>query len=115
MFKITYFLQSTDHETQVSVSGQTLIVDGQHIDFSELGEGEQCETVLPLVGVAKRVNGVVEVGVQLKYSTQTAEPIQSTNQDDYVVLVSDGPVPDVIRRKTVVQTPMMETAEDAQA
>lgn len=115
MFKITLIPQSANHDTQISVSGQTLIVDGKHIDFSELGEGEQCETTLPLIGVAKRINGVIEVGVLLQYSTQTAEPIQSTNQDDYVVLVSDGPAPDVIRRKPVVQTPMMETAEDAQA
>ena len=116
MFKITCFLQSSDHETKISVSGQSLVVDGTPIDFSALGEGEQCDTELPLVGKVRRIGGVVEVGVRFRYSTETAEPIQSTNQDDYIVTLSSGALPDIIRRKPVVEVPpMMETAENAEA
>ena len=114
MFKIKFSPESSDHDTQTSVSGNILTIDGQAIDFSPLGEGEQCDTDLPLVGVAKRINGIIEVGVRLKYSTITAEPIQSANPADYIVEVATGLVPDVIRRKPVVEVPPMETA-DAQA
>lgn len=113
MFRITYIPKSANHETQISVSGNILTIDGQAIDFSPLGEGEQCDTELPLVGKARRVGGVIEVGIELKYSTETAEPIQSVNPADYIVEVATGPAPDVIRRKPVVEVPPMETAEDA--
>lgn len=115
MFRINHIPQSSDHDTQISVSGNILTIDGQAIDFRPLGEGEQCDTDLPLVGKARRVGGVIEVGVLLKYSTQTAESIQSVNPADYIVEVATGPVPDVIRRKSVVEVQPVETAEDAQA
>ncbi len=114
MFRLTLIPQSTNHETQISVSGNILTIDGQAIDFTPLGEGEQCETSLPLVGMARRVGGVIEVGVQLKYSTETAEHLQSVNPADYIVEVVAGPVPDVIKRRPVVEIPQLETAEDAQ-
>lgn len=114
MFRISLIPQSSDHDMQISVSGNILTIDGHAIDFSPLGEGEQCDTDLPLVGKARRVDGVIEVGVLLKYSTITAEPIQSANPADYIVEVATGKVPDVIRRKPVVEVPPMETA-DAQA
>lgn len=114
MFRLTLIPQSTSRETQISVSGNILTIDGQAIDFSPLGEGEQCETSLPLVGMARRIGGVIEVGVLLQYTTATAESIQSVNPADYIVEVTSGPVPDVIKRRPVVEIPQLETAEDAQ-
>ncbi len=101
MFKLTLNPISSDKETDIEVLGDTLIIDGNTIDFSPLEEGEECEVDLPLTGVAKRINGVIEVGVLLSYSTRTAEPMQSKDINDYIVLVSEGKVPDVIKRRVV--------------
>ncbi len=99
MFKIKLSPQSGSHNTAISVSGNVLTIDGNAIDFAQLGEGEQCETDAPLIGTARRVDGVITVGVLLQYDSATAEPMQSTDPADYVIELTDGPAPDVIKRK----------------
>ena len=99
MFKLILSPQAGSHDTAISVSGNVLTIDGNAIDFAALGEGEQCETAAPLIGTARRVDGVVSVGVLLQYDSATAEPMQSTDPADYAIELTDGPAPDVIRRK----------------
>lgn len=113
MFKIQFSPRSSDQDTVVIADGDLLIVDGEPIDFEPLGEGEQCDTLEPLVGKARRVNGVIHVGVTLKYDSATAEPLQSPDPADYVIELSDGKAPDVIRRKPIVEVGPMEGAPDA--
>ncbi len=114
MFKLILDPQSGSKDTQISVSGNILTIDDVAVDFAPLGEGEQCETTRPLIGTARRVDGVITVGVSLQYNSATAEPMQSTNPDDYIIEISTGPVPDVIRRRPIVEVPQMETP-DAEA
>lgn len=107
MFKIKFSPQASDQDTVVIADGDLLIVDGEPIDFEPLGEGEQCDTLAPLVGPARRVNGVIHVGVTLKYDSATAEPMQSPDPADYVIELTEGQAPDIIRRK-----PIQEIAPD---
>ena len=107
MFKIQLRPQASNKDTAISVSGDVLTIDGTAIDFSPLGEGEQCETSAPLVGMASRVDGVITVGVLLQYDSATAEPMQSTDPADYLIDLSGGTAPDVIQRR-----PVQETAPD---
>ena len=101
MFKLNLSPQAGSRDTAISVSGNVLTIDGTAIDFSPLGEGEQCETAGPLIGMASRVDGVITVGVLLQYDSATAEPNQSTDPADYLIELSDGTAPDIITRKPV--------------
>lgn len=112
MFKLKLSPQSGNHDTAISVSGNVLTIDGTAIDFGPLGEGDQCETAAPLIGIATRVDGVITVGVLLQYDSATAESQQSTDPADYVIELTDGPAPDVIARRAVV-LPELETEPDA--
>ena len=105
MFKLILSPQAGSHDTAISVSGDVLTIDGSVIDFSQLGEGEQCETDAPLIGTARRVDGVITVGVLLQYDSATAEPMQSTDPADYVVELTSGTAPDVIKRKAAADIP----------
>ncbi len=111
MFRLILSPQECQIETEIRASGDALTINGTVIDFSTLAEGERCETELPLLGVALRVDGVIEVGVLLQYNSATAEPIQSINTTDYIIELSSGPLPDVIRRKPIVEVPQMETPD----
>jgi hypothetical protein len=103
MFKIQLSPVAGNSDTVLHASGEVLTIDGVAVDFSPLGEGEQCETTLPLIGLASRIGGVVNITVRFEYDRATAEPMQSTNLNDYIVNVSSGPIPDVIRRKPAPQ------------
>lgn len=107
MFKIQLCPVAGNKDTQISASGDVLTIDGVAVDFAPLGEGEQCETSAPLIGLARRVDGVITVGVLLQYDSATAEPMQSTDAADYLIDLSDGVAPDVITRK-----PAQEIAPD---
>jgi hypothetical protein len=110
MFKLILDPQSGNKDTQISVSGNILTIDDIAVDFAPLGEGEQCDTARPLIGTARRVDGVITVGVLLQYDSATAEPMQSADPADYVIELTDGPAPDVIRRKPPVKQPLLEEA-----
>lgn len=101
MFKIQLSPVAGNSDTMIHASGDVLTIDGVAVDFSQLGEGEQCETSAPLIGLARRVGGVVYISVRLEYNSATAEPMQSTNAADYLIELADGTAPDVIARKPV--------------
>jgi hypothetical protein len=111
MFKIQLSPIAGYSDTQIHASGDVLTIDGVAVDFSPLGEGEQCETSEPLIGFARRVGGVVYITVRLEYKSATAEPMQSTNFNDYIVNVSSGLIPDVIRRKPATAPMEISNAE----
>lgn len=101
MFKIQLSPVAGNSDTMIHASGEVLTIDGVAVDFSPLGEGEQCETTSPLIGLASRIGGVVNVTVRFEYDSATAEPMQSTNAADYLIELADGTAPDVIARKPV--------------
>jgi hypothetical protein len=105
MFKLILSPQAGSRDTAISVSGDVLTIDGNVIDFSQLGEGEQCDTDAPLIGTARRVDGVITVGVLLQYDSETAEPMQSTDPADYVIELTSGTATDVIKRKAAADLP----------
>lgn len=111
MFNIQLIPFSGNSDTIIHASGEVLTIDGLPVDFSPLGEGEQCETTSPLIGLASRIGGVVNVTVRFEYDAATAEPMQSTILNDYIVNVSSGPIPDVIRRKPAPQPMEVSDAE----
>lgn len=111
MFKIQLSPVAGSRDTSISASGNVLTIDGTPIDFSPLAEGEQCETSAPLIGLATRVDGVVNISVRYEYDSATAEPMQSVLMEDYIVTVSAGSITDVIRRKPApMETPNAETS-----
>jgi hypothetical protein len=110
MFKIQLSPQAGSRDTVITVEGDVLTIDGTAIDFGPLGEGEQCDTSAPLVGTARRVDGVISVGVLLQYDSATAEPMQSTDAADYLIELTEGTAPDVIARKPITE---QEIAPDA--
>lgn len=101
MFKIELSPIASNKDTSIGANGDVLTIDGVDIDFAPLGEGEQCDTELPLIGKAKRVDGIVSVSVLYHYDTATAEANQSTNAADYIVELTSGDLADVIVRRVV--------------
>jgi hypothetical protein len=88
---------ASNTDTQVSVSGLVITVDGTDYDFSVIPEGGQAEAEEngPFTGIVTRE----EVTVKYAYDSQTAEPQQSTDWADYTFEITGGPVPDPIVRK----------------
>lgn len=103
MFKITLSPQAADKDTTIIADGDTLIIDGVPVDFSELAEGDECDTLPPLIGVARRSGGDIHVGVLLQYNSFTAEPVQSSDPADYMIDLVDGQAVGVIKQKEVAQ------------
>jgi len=101
MFKLNLSPQAGSRDTVITAEGDVLTIDGAAIDLGPLGEGEQCDTSAPLVGMARRVDGVISVGVLLQYDSATAEPMQSTDPADYLIELTEGTAPDVITRKPI--------------
>lgn len=99
MFKLNLVPQAANQDTKISAAGFVLTVDGQDADFSILEDGQQVELEAPLIGTARRVGDVISLSVLLQYDSATAEPMQSTDPADYVIELSDGDAPDVIKRK----------------
>lgn len=102
MFKIILSptVSNTDSKPP-SVSGNTITYNGVDYDLSGLVEGSQVEADLPFVGVVKNNAGVYEVTLQYHYCTDTAEPMQSTNWDDWTFMIESGECPCPIKRKPV--------------
>lgn len=102
MFKIILSptVSNTDSKPPL-VSGNTITYEGVDYDLSGLVEGSQVEADLPFLGVVKNNAGVYEVTLQYHYCTDTAEPMQSTDWDDYTFIVEDGQCPDPIIRKEI--------------
>lgn len=83
------------------VSGNTITYNGVAYDLTGLAEGSQVEADSPFVGVIKNNAGVYEVTLQYHYCTDTAEPMQSTNWDDWTFMIEDGECPCPIKRRPV--------------
>lgn len=107
--KINLIPIASSFDSVILVDGETVTIDGVAVDLSVIEDGEQCEAERPIVGLVRRVDGVAELSIEYHYSTETAEPIQSTDPAAYVVDVEAGQVPDPIIRK-----PAQEPIEDAE-
>ena len=83
--------------TLISVNGEKLTVDSVEHDLSAIPEGGQVEGELPALGLIKRVNGVIEIAIEYHYDGDLAEPMQSTNEADYIVDCASGEVPSPIK------------------
>ena len=89
-------------DTPPSVSGEILNYRGESYDLSQLPNGAEVEASTPFTDRIKRsVEGELSVSLQYFYTTQTAEPHQSANINDYIFDVIDGDCPCPIKRKPV--------------
>lgn len=82
---------ASDHTTNVSVNGLTVTVDGTDCDFSVIPEGGQAEAEegSVFIGVVTRD----EVTVNYCYDSSKAQPVQSTDWEDYTFDIEQGEVP----------------------
>ncbi|MGX5913958.1 hypothetical protein ACR0ST_04430 [Aliidiomarina sp. Khilg15.8] len=107
---ITLAPQETENnDAPPAVNGQSISYRGETYDLSQLPNGGEVEAGEPFVSKIKRDNaGVVHLTLQYNYSTDTAEPMQSTNPGDYIFHVTDGQCPCPIQRK---HEPVQEEVE----
>ena len=94
---------AADKNTDVSISGLTVIVDAVEYDLSvipESGDADPAEGE-PFIGKLTRD----KVVVLYHYDSRTAEPNQSPDIADYTFTVTSGPVPDPIVRKPEPEVP----------
>ena len=90
-------------ETEITVSGDTLTVDGTPYDLSAVPEGGEATPQgddHPFTGKITRVDGVIHCGVSVRYD-DTAERHQPTDPAHWIVDVSSGPVTIPVIRKPV--------------
>ena len=91
-------------ETTISVSGDTITVDGTSYDLSAVPEGGEAtpqgdHPFTPEYPIT-RVDGVIHCGVSVRYD-DTAERHQPTDPAHWIVDVSSGPVTIPAIRKPV--------------
>ena len=88
---------------QVSVSGDTITVNGIAYDLSSVPKGGEAmpEGDHPFVGPITRPGRTIHLGLRFAYDGATAEPDQSRDPADWVVTLSSGDLPDPITRKSV--------------
>lgn len=98
--QITLSPIASNKTTEVSLSGLVLTVDGVDIDLSLIPIGGQAESDNPyLIGIVTRDT----VTVKYEYDSALAEPMQSTDINDYIVNITDGVVPSpIVWRETNV-------------
>lgn len=102
--KITLSPQASNiGDTPPAVICNTILYRGAEYDLSQLPIDSQVEANSPFVGLIKNNAGEIEVVLEYRYSTDTAEPMQSTNWDDYTFIVVDGECPCPIKRKPVLE------------
>ena len=90
-------------ETEITVSGDTITVDGTSYDLSAVPEGGEATPQSdghPFVGKITRTSGVIHCGVSVRYD-DTAESNQPTDPAHWIVDVSDGPMTIPVLRKPV--------------
>ena len=90
-------------ETAMSVSGDTITVDGTPYDLSAVPEGGEATPQgddHPFIGKITRVGGAIHCGVSVRYD-DTAERNQPTDPAHWIVDVSSGPVEIPAIRKPV--------------
>ncbi|HAT42346.1 MAG TPA: hypothetical protein DCS87_11610 [Rheinheimera sp.] len=101
--KITLSPVAYNRNSIISVTGNTVTVDGQVYDLSALPDNSQCDAEFPATGLIKKVNGVIEVTIVYFYDSALADPIQPTSVDAYKFDISEGVVPSPIIWKPLAQ------------
>jgi len=90
-------------ETEITVSGDTITVDGIDYDLSSVPEGGEATPQgedHPFIGKITREGGTVHCGVRVRYD-DTAKRNQPTDPAHWIVDVSSGPVTIPALRKPV--------------
>lgn len=91
---------SNTEDTPPSVNGEVLTYRGEDYDLSQLPNGGEVEAEDPFSGKVKRDdNCIIQVTLEYRYSTNTAESMQSTDINDYIFDVESGQCPCPIKRK----------------
>lgn len=87
-------------ETQASVSGDILTVDGVAYDLGSVPDGGDATPAgtHPFVGQISRAGGVIHAAVRWVYDTATAEPAQGATVPS--ASVTSGTVPDPVQRRS---------------
>ena len=104
--KITLSPVAANKTTVVYVDGDVITVDGIDYDLSTIPDNSQVKAELPAINTISRVEGVIEITVQYHYDSVLAEPMQSTDINDYIVDVTSGEVP-----SPIVLLPIDESTE----
>jgi hypothetical protein len=86
IMKITLSPISSNNTTSISLKGLILTIDNIDYDLSQIPEGGQAEGDLPFIGIVTRE----ECTIQYHYDQSKAHLKQSTNQEDYIIELTDG-------------------------
>ena len=62
--------QASDYETQISVNGDLLTVDGTTYDLSPIPDGGEVGAEEPAIGKIKRVDGKVHITLLYRYNSK---------------------------------------------
>lgn len=90
MFKITLNYTPSALNTQIAASGSVLNYNGIQHDFSALNDGDCVPAQAPAMGTIKKVAGVVHIELEYHVKETEAEPMQSTDINDYIVNLTSG-------------------------
>ena len=85
----------------IQVDGDSITVDGHSFDLTALPNDSMCDAVEPAIGVVVRQNNVLRLSVVYYYDSALAEPVQSSNPQDYVFNIEFGEVPSPIRWRPI--------------
>jgi hypothetical protein len=97
---ITLIPQATPStSTTVRVSNEIIIVNDVEYDLSAITNGLQVESEHPAVGTISNIDNEIYISILYQYVESEAEPIQSTNADDYIFNISEGEIPSPIKLK----------------
>ncbi|EKE78591.1 hypothetical protein [Idiomarina xiamenensis] len=101
--KITLLPTVSSHDDiPPTVSLDTISYRGESYDLSQLSEGGEVEASDPFIGkITRDTNGAIHLTLQYRYTTQTAESVQSMNIEDYTFDVTSGECPCPIKRKPI--------------
>jgi hypothetical protein len=91
-----------DAETEASVAGDVLTVDGHAYDLSAVPEGGEAMPQglqHPFIGPITRFAGEISAALVWRYDAETAEAEQGSVHP--VAIVSKGPVPDPVTRRPI--------------
>ena len=86
-------------DTPPVVNGELITYRGETHDLTDLPNGAEVEADEPFVGKITRVNGVIHATLRYFYCTETAEPEQSRDVNDYIFDIESGECPCPIKRK----------------
>ncbi len=92
-------------ETEITVAGDTITVDGVAYDLSAVPEGGEAtpEGDHPFHGTITRVGGVIVCAVRCTYDASISEPNQPTDPAHWSLTAASGPVAFPVIRKQEAQ------------